>query len=200
MTAYMRGQFAFVGIGSPEREELIRAAAEGLGKPSERDLTDLALSCWKKEDRDYQHAACKMLRRHATVLTPEFIFVAERLITAKSWWDTVDELAVHVIGPLVRRHPSLGRTMDAWIASENIWLARTAILHQTRYKGGTDEKKLFAYSRRRAADTEFFIRKAIGWALREYAKTNPTAVKRFVGENQDLLSGLSRREALKHLG
>lgn len=90
--------------------------------------------------------------------------------------------------------------MDEWIASEKIWLARTAILHQTRYKADTEEDRLFAYCLRRASDTEFFIRKAIGWALREHAKTNPAAVRRFVRENEALLSGLSKRDALKHLG
>ena len=198
MTAYVRGQFAFVGIGSPQRETLIRAAAEELGMPTERDLTDLALACWKRKDRDYKYAACKMLRRHAGALSRDFLGVAERLITTKSWWDTVDELAAHVVGPLVKRHAMLGETMDRWIGSENIWLARTAILHQTRYEGDTDERKLFAYCLRRAPDTEFFIRKAIGWSLREYAKTHPAAVKRFVSENEALLSGLSSREALKH--
>lgn len=200
MTAYVRGQFAFIGIGSPAREALIRAAAEGMGTPSERDLRDLARACWKRRERDYQYAACKMLRRHVASLGPTFIGVAEHLITTKSWWDTVDELASHVVGPLTARHPDLGKTMDEWIASDDIWLARTAILHQMRYKTDTDERKLFAYCLRRASDAEFFIRKAIGWSLREYAKTNPGAVKRFVRENQDVLSGLSKREALKHLG
>lgn len=200
MTAYVRGQFSFFGIGAPAREMLIRAAADGLGRPSERDLSGLALACWRKRDRDYQYAACKMLRRHVAQLNPAFLDVAERLITSKSWWDTVDELASHVVGPLVKRHPELGATMDAWIASENIWVARTAILHQTRNRGDTDERRLFAHCLRRASDTDFFIRKAIGWALREYAKTNPGAVERFVRKNGSRLSGLSKREALKHLG
>ena len=196
----MRGQFAFIGIVSAPRDALMRAAEAGLGDPSERDLVDLARACWKREDRDYQHVACRMLRRHVRVLTPSFVPVAERLITTKSWWDTVDELATIVVGSLVKRYPELGRTMDVWIASENIWLARTAILHQTRYKADTDEKRLFAYCTRRAPDTEFFIRKAIGWALREYGKTNPAAVKRFVSKNDAVLSGLSKREALKYTG
>jgi 3-methyladenine DNA glycosylase AlkD len=200
ITAYMRGQFAFIGIGSAARDALMLHAADGLGMPSECDLSDLALACWKRADRDYQHVACRMLRRHTSVLTPSSLAVLERLITTKSWWDTVDELATHVVGSLVKRNPKLAKTMDAWIASENIWLARTAILHQTRYKGDTDEERLFAYCRCRAPDTEFFIRKAIGWALREYGKTNPAAVKQFVADNEAALSGLSKREALKHVG
>lgn len=200
MSAYLRGQFSFIGIAAPARGPLIRAALDGLRKPTERDLADLGLACWRRREREYQYAACFTLRRHAGVLGPGFIDVAERLITTRSWWDTVDELAGHVVGPLVRRHPELGGTMDAWIDSKNIWLARTAILHQTRYKHATDARKLFGYCRKRASDTDFFIRKAIGWALREYAKTDPTAVKHFVRRNGAVLSGLSKREALKHIG
>ena len=200
MTAYMRGQFAFLGINSAERDALLRATAEGLGAPSERDLTDLARACWRKKDREYQYAAVTMLRRHFESLSPRFITVMETLLGTKSWWDTVDELAIHVVGPLVKRYPELGATMDAWVASDNVWLARTAILHQVRFRDDTDEKKLFAYCLRRAPDTEFFIRKAIGWALREYGKTNPAAVKRFVKRNEAVLSGLSKREALKYAG
>lgn len=199
MTAYVRGQFAFIGIGSPARGAMIRAASAGLGRPTERDLTDLARACWRREARDYQYAACKMLRRHATTLSSGSLAVIEELIATKSWWDTVDELAIHVVGSLVKRDGELVRVMDEWIASENIWLARTAILHQARYRADIDERRLFAYCRRRAGDTEFFIRKAIGWALREYAKTHPTAVARFVRDNDAVLSGLSKREALKHV-
>ena len=198
MAAYLRGQFPFIGIPAPGRVALVRAALDGLGKPTERDLADLGRACWRRREREYQYAACFTLRRHAAVPGPGFIEVAQQLITTKSWWDTVDELTGHLVGPLVRHHPELGAAMDAWIDSENIWLARTAILHQTRYKHDTDAKKLFAYCRKRASDGEFFIRKAIGWALREYAKIDPAAVKGFVRRNDAVLSGLSKREALKH--
>jgi 3-methyladenine DNA glycosylase AlkD len=109
----------------------------------------------------------------------------------------VDELATNVVGPLVSRHPTLRSTMGAWIGSDNLWLARAAILHQERYKERTDPDLLFAYCLRRAGDREFFIRKAVGWALRSYAKTNPLAVKAFLESHANALSGLSRREALK---
>lgn len=100
------------------------------------------------------------------------------------------------VGPLVRANPLLRKTMDDWISSENFWLARTAILHQLHYKKETDADRLFSYCLRRAADTEFFIRKAIGWALREYSKTDAQAVRQFV-RNHPELSGLSTREAMK---
>jgi 3-methyladenine DNA glycosylase AlkD len=90
--------------------------------------------------------------------------------------------------------------MEEWVGSEDLWLARTAILHQGRYRERTDAAFLFAACLRRAGDPEFFIRKAIGWALRDYARVDPEAVRRFVTDHAQQLSGLSKREAMKHLG
>lgn len=197
MSAYLRDQFAFLGIMKPERVHLSRDALAGLADPAERDLSAVAAACWKRPEREYQYAACWYLRRHARRLGPGFIEDARRLIVAKSWWDTVDDLASNVVGTLVRAHPELRREMDRWVASENIWLARTAIIHQLRYRADTDEARLFAYCLRRGADAEFFIRKAIGWALREYTKTDHRAVLAFLREHGPELSPLSRREATK---
>ena len=90
-------------------------------------------------------------------------------------------------------------SIDVWIDSDDLWLARTAILHQNTWKTSTDEVRLFAFCEQRAADTDFFMRKAIGWALREYSKTAPDAVRAFVETHERTLSGLSKREALKRL-
>ncbi|RNB56968.1 DNA alkylation repair protein [Brevibacillus gelatini] len=115
-----------------------------------------------------------------------------------SWWDTVDYLAAHTIGALFSRSPELIRpNTTAWVKGDNIWLARTALLFQLSYKSRTDQELLFALIESCAASREFFIAKAIGWALREYAKTEPEAVRDFV---ETALANLSRREALKHLG
>ncbi len=121
------------------------------------------------------------------------------LITTKSWWDTVDTLAAHTVGPLVAAHPELADTMDAWVGDENMWLSRTAILHQLRYKERTDAERLFRYCTARAGHKDFFIRKAVGWALREYAYTDPDGVRAYISEHRDNLSPLSVREASKHL-
>ena len=100
---------------------------------------------------------------------------------------------------MVTTHPELAEEMDLWVESEDMWIARTAILHQLMFKDRTDTNRLFAYCEMRMADNEFFIRKAIGWALRHYARTDPDAVRAFVNRNEQDLSGLSKREALKHL-
>ena len=101
-------------------------------------------------------------------------------MTTKPWWDTVDALAARVVGPLVARHPELVAAMDEWAVDDDMWVVRTALLHQLIYKEATDAERLFDYCSRQAGHTDFFMRKAIGWALREYAKTDPAAVRAFV--------------------
>jgi len=196
MAAYMRDLFPYMGIATPERRRLTRAALEGVGRPGEGDLGELAGHLWELPEREYQYAGVDILIANVKVCGPEFLATAGTLITTKSWWDTVDGLASRIVGPLVAATPDLARTMDDWIESENTWLARTTILHQLGFKQRTDTARLFRYCLRRSSDTEFFIRKAIGWALREYSKTDPEAVRRFVAEHESELSGLSKREAL----
>jgi 3-methyladenine DNA glycosylase AlkD len=199
MAAYMRDQFPFYGIPNPTRVTLEREAiAEaGAGELGARDLKAFALASWRRDEREHQYAAAKLLRRQSKVLEPDFLSTAQRLITTKSWWDTVDELADHVVGAIVRAHPSERNVMDRWLVDDDIWLARTAILHQLDWKADTDPDWLFAACLRRAGDTEFFIRKAIGWALRSYSYVDPAAVESFVTSHAAALSGLSRREAMK---
>jgi 3-methyladenine DNA glycosylase AlkD len=116
----------------------------------------------------------------------------------KSWWDSIDALTGQVVGPLVLRFPELKKEMDRCSRHPNFWLRRSAILHQLAYKDQTDPERLFGYCLNNAANPEFFIRKAIGWALRQYAHTDPQAVYNFVDNHRDRLSPLSIREALKH--
>jgi 3-methyladenine DNA glycosylase AlkD len=199
MTAYMRDQFPFHGVTATERTLLFREAERGLASPAEDDLRDVAREGFRRPEREYQYAAVWLLRRRSRVLSSDSLDMVSGAITTKSWWDTVDELATHVVGDMVRANPSLVATMDEWSESSNIWLARTAILHQNRFKASTDARRLFAYCLRRAGEKEFFIRKAIGWALREYSKTDGAAVMGFLRENGAALSGLSKREAKKWL-
>jgi 3-methyladenine DNA glycosylase AlkD len=197
MAGYMRNQFAFFGIGAPDRATLLRKAIKGLPAPTEGDLAAFAAASWMRPEREFQYAAAAYLRRHVKRCSADFMLVVEELITTRSWWDTVDELAQHVVGPLVIAHPQVVSTLDLWIQSPNIWLARTAILHQNRFGAETDPDRLFAYCRRRASDTDFFIRKAIGWALRQYAYVDPDAVLAFVSAESHTLAPLSRRESSK---
>jgi 3-methyladenine DNA glycosylase AlkD len=138
MTAYMRGQFPFLGIPTRPRRELSRRVVAGVAQPTDEALTEVALACWALPFREYQYFACDWLGRHAKVLTPAFLPTARTLITTKSWWDTVDALAARVVGVVVARHPGCLSTMDEWAEGDDVWLIRTAILHQLRYAEHTD--------------------------------------------------------------
>jgi len=200
MQAYMKGKFNFLGVKTPARRvasKLFIAAGEGADSA---ELVAAATALWALEEREYQQVGCDLLRRWSSRLEPDAIESLENLITTKSWWDTVDVLAARVIGPLVARHPELRTVMDDWIADDNMWLVRTAILHQLFYKDATDTARLFGYAVAQMGHTDFFIRKAIGWSLRQYARIDPAAVLAFVTEHDSGLSGLTKREALKHVG
>jgi 3-methyladenine DNA glycosylase AlkD len=197
--AYMRDQFAFLGVSTPTRTILTRAVLTDLARPTEDDLRVVATACWAMPEREYQYFACDWLRRHVRVCGPDVLGTARTLITTKSWWDTVDPLATRFVGGLVTAHPRLRADLDDWSTDDNLWLVRTAILHQLNYGPATDTDRLFGYCTRQAGHPDFFVRKAIGWALRQYARTDPEAVRGFVGRHRDQLSPLSVREALKHL-
>ncbi|MGK2948818.1 MAG: DNA alkylation repair protein [Acidimicrobiales bacterium] len=194
--AYMRNQFGFFGISTPERRRVTRAALAGLPAPDEQQLAAVARALWAEPERELQYVGSDYVRRHVHVASAAFIDVVHELVTTKSWWDTVDALAPHTAGALVRAHPELLATMDRWIESDDFWVARTAILHQLAAKDATDAERLFRYCRLRASDEERFIRKAIGWALRTHAARDADAVEQFLTATPDL-SGLSVREAMK---
>ncbi len=197
--AYMRNQFAFLGIPMPQVTRLSRTVLAGLDRPGEADLVAVARACWQRPEREYQYFACAYLRRYVGVGSPGLLTTVADLITTKSWWDTVDTLAAHTVGPLVAAHPVLVHAMDDWIDDDNLWLVRTAILHQLTYKQRTDAARLFRYCTAQASHRDFFVRKAIGWALREYSRTDPTAVRSFVDAHRSQLAPLSVREALRRL-
>jgi 3-methyladenine DNA glycosylase AlkD len=199
MRAYMKDVAPFLGITTPARRALSGSVLEGTPRPTEDDCTALALRCWAFPEREYHYFAIDYLRRHVRRLSSGFLPVTRHLVTASPWWDTVDALASHVVGGLVAADPGLKTDMDAWIEDDHLWIARTALLHQLRYKGETDTRRLFAYCVRQSGHPDFFIRKAIGWCLREYAKTDAEAVRDFVARERSRLSPLSVREALKNL-
>lgn len=200
MRAYMKDVAPFLGLTTPVRRTLSRTVLEGTPRPDEADCAAVALRCWELPEREYQYFAVDYLRRHVKRCTSGFLPVARHLVSTVPWWDTVDALASHVVGGLVAADPSLVDDMDAWIVDEDMWVARTALLHQLRYKERTDSERLFAYCLRQSGHPDFFIRKAIGWCLREYAKTDPEAVRGFLAREKGRFAPLSVREALKNIG
>ncbi|MEU3949980.1 DNA alkylation repair protein [Streptomyces sp. NPDC029526] len=200
MRAYMKDVAPFLGLTTPVRRALSRTVLEGLPRPDEADCAEIALRCWSLPEREYHYFAVDYLRRHVRHCSSGFLPVTRQLLTTLPWWDTVDLLAAHVVGALVAADRDLAAEMDAWSVDEDLWLVRTALLHQLRYKERTDTGRLFGYCARQAGHPDFFVRKAIGWCLREYAKTDPEAVRAFVARERDRLAPLSVREALKNIG
>ncbi|WP_262061778.1 DNA alkylation repair protein [Streptomyces sp. STR69] len=200
MRAYMKDIAPFLGLTTPVRRALSRTVLEGTPRPDETDCTAIALRCWELPEREYQYFAVDYLRRHVRHCTSGLLPVARHLVSTVPWWDTVDALASHVVGGLVAADPRLTADMDAWIVDDDLWVARTALLHQLRYKEHTDTERLFAYCLRQSGHPDFFIRKAIGWCLREYAKTDPEAVRGFLAREKGRFAPLSVREALKNIG
>ncbi len=199
MRRYMRDQFAFFGVPTPQRRAITKQVLAPLAAPSPTDLEEIGPLAWLADEREMQYAAVDVLVRHVRLAPPELLDTVSALVTTKSWWDTVDALAASVVGPLVRRYPELVATLDAWIEGDELWLARTAILHQLAYKTDTDVDRLMRYSLAWADHPDFFARKAIGWALRQYARTDPETIRAFLADHGDVLSPLTVREASKRL-
>jgi 3-methyladenine DNA glycosylase AlkD len=200
MRAYMKDVAPFLGLTTPVRRALSRTVLEGLPRPDEADCTAIALRCWQLPEREYHYFAADYLRRHARACSSGFLPVARHLVATVSWWDTVDALAAHVVGALVAADPKLKADMDTWIVDDDLWIARTALLHQLRFKERTDTGRLFTYCLHQSGHPDFFIRKAIGWCLREYAKTDPEAVRAFLARERGRFAPLSVREALRNVG
>ncbi|XP_065185615.1 uncharacterized protein LOC135816151 [Sycon ciliatum] len=203
---YMRNQFEFYGLKAPVRRRLDAQIAETVdfAEWTGERLHSLITLLWAQTHREYQHFAVELARKHLAKVLYDFdhsMDLLRRMITTKSWWDTVDMIAPHLVGALVTRYPARGvPLMDEWIQDKHLWIRRAAILHQLAYKKDCNEERLYRYCLACCAETDFFIRKAIGWALRQHAYLRPSSIKGFVSTNDEKLSSLSKREALKHLG
>ncbi|MBU9724285.1 MULTISPECIES: DNA alkylation repair protein [Bacillaceae] len=200
MKAYMKNQFEFLGIKTPERNALLKQFFKETSILEEKVLPIAFLQeVWKKPEREYQYVVLGILGHRPQWLHANEVPFLIDLIVTKSWWDTVDTIAGGIVGELFSREPQfIEQYIPDWEQHENLWLRRTAILFQLKYKGNTDQDLLFHVIKVNKDQTDFFIRKGIGWALREYSKTNPAAVEAFISENDDL-SPLSIREGLKHI-
>lgn len=203
MARYMRDQFPFLGVMAPAQKAVWRRMAADLPRHlPEPVVVEAARALWRRPEREHQYLACTLVNRHATQpaqapgASPAFLDTVEALITSRSWWDTVDSLATHAVSALVAHHRELRPRMDAWLAGDDVWLTRSALLHMVGWKAATDGDWLFAACLARADHPDFFVRKAIGWALRELSKVDADAVVSFVAAHERELSGLSRREAL----
>jgi 3-methyladenine DNA glycosylase AlkD len=198
MKAYMRDQFAFYGVMAQQRKEIERPFFAKENRPKIENLESIVRTFWNDQHREFQLIAMELVAKYKKELTVEHFEMLEYMITYKSWWDTVDYIAATLVGDLVKRYPKEGyRYFEKWRYSRDMWLVRTTLLFQLKYKDEVDEELLFSIIKENATDKEFFIQKAIGWSLRQYGKYKPENVRWFV-ENH-WLSGLSKREAIKNL-
>ena len=198
MSAYMKEHFVYYGVKSVLRKELMKTAINKKNKPKKKDAYKLAVLLWNDKHRELQYVAMEILEWYKKETEEKDIKFIEKIITNKSWWDTVDFVAAHLVGNYFSMYPKMRKSVcNKWSDSNNMWLQRSIILSQLKYKAKTDSEFLFYYCNKHREDKEFFIRKAIGWALREYSKTNPKAVKSFVKSTN--LSNLSVKEATKYL-
>ncbi len=203
MQAYMKSVMPYLGVTTPALRQVCRNVFAAHSLVSFDEWRETALVLWREARyREERYVAIGLTgdRRYPAYQRLDALPMYEEMIVTGAWWDYVDDLATHRVGPLLALYPDPMRaTMLAWSRDANLWKRRTAILCQLSFKATTDEELLFACIAPNLNDKDFFIRKAIGWALREYAKTQPDAVRRYVIEHETRLSPLSRREATKHL-
>lgn len=199
MAAYMKEQFEFHGIKSKARSAVVREHVRQYGMPEGGQLKAVCRLCFAPEaKRELQYCVNNLLQRAMRKLDPTFLDLVEELLPQKSWWDTVDFLSPKIAGQLLLKFPqAIERYPDRWIESDDFWFQRAAIIHQLHYKDKTDAERLFRYVLRRASSDEFFVQKAAGWALRNYARVDPEAVRAFLAQHD--LPTLTVREGGKHL-
>lgn len=195
---YLRNQFEFFGLKMPQWTALTKDIHKEHGVPDGEDLKALARLCFEDDHREMHYFALQTVEKALKKQPPEFIDFLEELILSRSWWDTVDWVN-KLVGQHFLRYPELTKPVtERWMDSGNIWLQRVCLIFQLMYKDKTDADLLFGYVRRVAGSKEFFLQKGAGWALRQYSRTNPEAVRQFVEANR--LAPLTRREALRLMG
>lgn len=200
MQAYMKTDMPFHGVQKPGRGIILRRLNAQFVPRGQEEYEGLILALWDMPHREEKYIAIGAARHHHRYVVPESLPLYRRLIVEGGWWDLVDEVATHLIRDLVVQYPiAAWAEVDTWIDHHDLWLRRSAIICQVGARDHLDQPRLFGFCSQRAHENEFFIRKAIGWALRDHARTDPEAVARFVLKHRESLSGLSFREATKHI-
>ena len=197
MSKYMLNKFEYIGIKTPERRKIFKNFFKEY-KNEEKIDWEFVNKCWENKYREFQYIAADYLKNMKDKLTRDDIPKLKQLILKKSWWDTIDNLDM-TIGALALKDSNVNKILLEWSLDENIWLRRIAIDHQLLRKEKTDIELLEKILKNNLEQTEFFINKAIGWALRDYSKTNPEWVKNFIEKNRENMAKLSIKEASKYL-
>ena len=197
MSAYMKGHFPFLGVKSANRKAAAAPHISAWLKESKNLNESLVMELWNQPEREFQYIAMEYVARTKRYWQPEHLQLFETLICQKSWWDTVDFIAATLVGGLLQKYPELQSEMDQWNRDADLWKVRTSLLYQLKYKDEVDFEALSRYILAHAESKEFFLRKASGWALRQYSKFNPELVRQFIASHE--LSPLTVREGSKYL-
>jgi 3-methyladenine DNA glycosylase AlkD len=194
--AYMRNQFEFYGLKAAERREIQKPFFNKQFLPDKSELNIIVKILWEKPQRDYQYFSQELTFKYVKQLEQKDIKLFEYMVTHKSWWDTIDFIAAKLMAAYFKTFPEQKvKYVQKWLKSNNMWLQRSALLFQLKYKKELDTELLSFSINALLGSKEFFINKAIGWILREYSKTNPKWVLEFV--NKTALNSLSKKEALR---
>lgn len=200
MAAYMKTDMPFYGIKSPDRKPVTRRVRDLLRPQSDDEYDHLVRAFWQLPHREEKYLAMGLASDFRPFMKSRHLGLYRKLIVEGAWWDFVDHVAGKCVGTaLLRERAVVAPVLERWVGGDDMWLRRSALLAHLGHKSATDVDTLFDHCLRLAPEQEFFIRKAIGWVLREYAKTDPEVVRAFVIANREGLSGLSIREATKHL-
>ena len=197
MSKYMLNKFEYIGIKTPERRKIFKNFFKEY-KNEEKIDWEFVNNCWENKYREFQYVAADYLKNMKDKLTIDDIPKLKQFILKKSWWDTIDNLDM-TIGALALKDSNMNKILLEWSIDENIWLRRIAIDHQLLRKEKTNTELLEKILKNNLGQAEFFINKAIGWALRDYSKTNPEWVKNFIEKNKEKMAKLSIKEASKYL-
>lgn len=200
MAAYMKTSMPFYGIQKADRVPVFRDMKKGYAPANRKEYRAGIRALWALPHREEKYAAIEYAMMWPSYIDTSSLSLYERMIRDGAWWDLVDGIASNLVGAtLLGERGEVGPTMDRWIGDDDLWIRRSAILAHLRHKHNTDWEQLSRHCLRCAADNQFFTRKAIGWALREYSKTSPDRVRTFLIRHRTTFSSLSIREAAKHL-
>jgi 3-methyladenine DNA glycosylase AlkD len=200
MAAYMKTTQPFLGVPTPMRTAMLKQMGDRFAPADQKSYARSVMALWKLPHREEQYCAISFARRYQQFITPAALPLYERMVREGAWWDFVDEIAVNLVGAVYGNFRARTRPIiERWIDDEDMWIRRTALLSHLKHKRDTDSAQLFKHCLKLSNEPEFFIRKAIGWALREYSKTDPRAVRAFLTKNRKRLSNLSYAEGSKHL-
>lgn len=198
MERYMKNKFTMYGMPMAERRSISNAFFKENNPPKDNSIIPFIELCWEQEKREFHYVGMEYAEKCKLFLDPDNFSLFEFLITNHSWWDTVDFIASHLVGKLILNNPDKFEELNSYMVShENLWMRRTSLIYQLFYKEKTREDFLFQNCLSLINEEDFFIRKAIGWSLRQHSKLNPKSVSAFVSTHP--FSPLSNREALKHI-